>query len=125
MEINKSNSLAAILRRLRVASGLTQEFVASQLKMSRSTYSYYELGKTEPSLKTITILAKMFGVTVEEFFPDERQLMLRDSFAKGNTLNVSSKDLTPDERQLIAIYRLINMRDKRKIINEIQKRQPK
>ena len=60
------------LRFFRTAEGYSQRTVAHILNMNRSTYAYYETGKTLPALRSVWILAKLYGVTME-FLVDDRQ----------------------------------------------------
>lgn len=53
------------LRYYREAAGLTQEETAAYLAVCRSTYSYYELGKTEPGIETLKRIARLFRVPVK------------------------------------------------------------
>ena len=55
----------AVLRRMRLKCDLTQQAVADALHVNRATYSYYELGKTQPDFIQLGHLAKIFGVTRE------------------------------------------------------------
>ena len=48
--------LATHLRLLREKNGLTQKQVADMLNIDRSTYAYYESGKTRPDILTIAKL---------------------------------------------------------------------
>lgn len=123
MEKKKPGQLAIMLRRLRESNELTQEFVASRLNVSRSTYSYYEIGKTEPSLKSLSILAKMFGISVEDFLHEEKAVSFRDSeaYQPHQALPPTMGSLTAEERQLVAIYRLAGMKAKKKAVTELQK----
>jgi transcriptional regulator with XRE-family HTH domain len=57
--------LAENLRLLRERSGLTQKRVAQYLSIDRSTYSYYECGKTQPCLVILTRLADLYGVSID------------------------------------------------------------
>ncbi len=57
--------LAENLRLLRERSELTQKRVARYLSIDRSTYSYYECGKTQPSLIMLTQLADLYGVSID------------------------------------------------------------
>jgi len=50
---------------LRREKGLTQQQLANVLKIDRSNYSKYELGKLEPNNEMLVILAKYFGVTTD------------------------------------------------------------
>lgn len=42
--------------------GLTQQQVADRLKIERSTYTYYETGKTKPDISTLIKIAKVFDI---------------------------------------------------------------
>lgn len=53
------------LKRLRKACGFRQEEVAKVLGVDRSAYSYYESGKTEPSVKNLIKIARMFKVDID------------------------------------------------------------
>lgn len=53
------------LKRLRKACGFRQEEVAKVLGIDRSAYSYYESGKTEPSVKNLIRISRMFKVDVD------------------------------------------------------------
>ncbi len=54
------------LRRFRKRAGMSQDDVAIYLNLSRSAYTYYETGKSEPSLQSIVTLAKLYNVTTDE-----------------------------------------------------------
>lgn len=53
------------LRSLRKKAGLTQSEAADALGISRSTYTYYELGKTVPDIFALPILCGLYNVTYE------------------------------------------------------------
>ncbi len=54
------------LRKQRTRLGLTQQQVAEKLNIDRSTYSYYELGRTSPSVEMFYELILLFGVSADE-----------------------------------------------------------
>ncbi len=54
------------LRMLREKQGLSQRQVAEVLGLDRSTYTYYETGKTEPSLQTLRRLVALYQVTADD-----------------------------------------------------------
>lgn len=101
--------LRANLRRLRLACGYTQDTVAAALGVARPTYSYYESGKTSPDMETITKLARMYGVSLEQLVlpeetPDVQPGGLRVKHhpaADPQTIG----DLTEEEKVLIARLR--------------------
>jgi transcriptional regulator with XRE-family HTH domain len=53
------------LRKLRKQLDMTQEQVAKNLNIVRSTYAYYETGKTCPDFNTVVRLARLFNVTTD------------------------------------------------------------
>jgi len=57
--------LADRLKQLRQQCELTQKQIADTLSIDRSTYSYYETGKTSPPLDTLVRLAKMFNISTD------------------------------------------------------------
>ena len=57
--------LPEMLRSLRVYNGLKQHEVAKELRISRSSYAYYEIGKTRPSLESLVHMARMYDVSVD------------------------------------------------------------
>jgi len=58
-------SVAQKLRELRTENGLTQQAMANILKIDRSNYSKYELGKLEPNNDMLVAIAKHFKVTTD------------------------------------------------------------
>lgn len=58
--------LGKILRSYRTKQGWNQQFIADQLNIDRSTYSYYESGRTSPPIDSLIRLSKIFNVTVDE-----------------------------------------------------------
>lgn len=53
------------LKSLRESKGLKQLDIANMLGVSRTTYTQYETGKSEPDLGTVAKLADFFGVTTD------------------------------------------------------------
>lgn len=53
------------LRMLRKMEGLTQEDIALILNINRSTYSYWESGKTKPSINKLIQISKLYNVTID------------------------------------------------------------
>lgn len=53
------------LRSIRKTCNLTQQQVADELEIDRSTYAYYETGKTTPSIFTLMKLAQLYQVSID------------------------------------------------------------
>ena len=50
---------------LRKEHNFTQKYVADYLKIDRSNYSKYELGKLEPNIDMLILLSELYGVSVD------------------------------------------------------------
>ena len=61
--------LTLTLRRLRAEQNVSQQEAADFLKISRSTYVYYETGRIIPDIAKLCQLSSLFQVSVLEFFP--------------------------------------------------------
>lgn len=56
---------ASVIKRLRIERGITQEQLASMLKVSRSTIGMYETGSREPDFETCEAIADIFNVDMD------------------------------------------------------------
>lgn len=81
------------LKRLRLASGLTQDELAAKLGTSKQSISRYENSEREPNIRTAKAIANALNVSLEEL----AQGFTQQSFVAA--------ELSPDERQLIEDYR--------------------
>lgn len=59
-------SLSEVLREHRMRCGMTQEFVAESLGVSRQAVSKWERGASDPSTSNLIELARLYGVAAEE-----------------------------------------------------------
>lgn len=125
------------LKELRRNFGLTQKQVALALHIDRSTYSYYELGKTWPDPPTLVQLANIFGIEILELVSseeDKTMMWFSESetmdFGRGNRnsknmpfLTNTSKiyDLPEDEQQLLLYYRTLNAKQKNELLKQAEK----
>ena len=59
-------SLGEVLKDHRTRCGMTQEFVAESMGVSRQAVSKWENGTADPSTSNLLKLAKLYGITPEE-----------------------------------------------------------
>lgn len=122
--------LSKVLKKLRENCGFTQQQVANILNIDRSTYSYYETGKTTPDINNIIKLAKIFNVSYTEIFEDEEKnsySKVSNSFSEdknillkyGRKNNHQIYELTKDEQEIIMRYRLLSKENQDTILKEI------
>lgn len=60
--------LSDYLKQLRKSHYYKQEDIASRLRISRQTYSHYETGRIQPSVKILYKLAQIYGISTDSFF---------------------------------------------------------
>ena len=69
------DQIAARLKDLRVnynsGEGLSQESLATHLKVAPNTISRWETGIYRPGVKDLEKLSRFFGVSINSFFPSE------------------------------------------------------
>ena len=131
----KTNIYIPNLKFYRQNSGLTQKQVADALHIERTTYTYYETGKTLPSIFTLMKLAKIYNVPVEQLMPNdtEKQLEVSDSdfseaqreenlpscaVKKPNNEKIYS--LSNEEQNLMISYRILPDEVKKEFLQTIE-----
>lgn len=132
----KSDILISNLKFYRQNSGLTQKQVADALHIERTTYTYYEIGKTLPNLITLKHLAKLFHVSVDDLMPVEPDSQAdlgdsdissaqRDENSPQSTVRKVNNEkiycLSNDEQSLVINYRILPKEAKQEIMEQIEK----
>lgn len=120
--------LSQTLKRLRENIGYTQQQVANALGIDRSTYTYYETGKTTPDIKTIFKLVKIFNVSISELLESEdREKNLRlhdvdpDWYSNYDVINFEHiYELTKKEKTLISLYRTLSEERQKNLLQVLQ-----
>lgn len=111
-EVDFTILFCKMLISLRLNCGFTQKQLAEALGLTRSSVSYYESGKTCPDMLSLRKLADIFGIGVEQFYHPENYTappINNKRVRKKKVVCINPKrigELTQDERQLIAEYRL-------------------
>lgn len=83
------------LKTLRTTNGISQDVAAEVARVSKSAYLHWEYGKRRPSLDGVILLARHYGITVDELISGERHIESHDNF-------------TDEERELIESYRRLD-----------------
>lgn len=66
-------NLGETIKAHRVRCGMTQEFLAEQMGVSRQAVSKWESGKSDPSTSNLLMLAKLFEISPEELLREVEQ----------------------------------------------------
>lgn len=61
----EGNGLPAMLTRLRENAGMTQEEASKLFEVNRSTYAYYETGKSHPKYPLLCKMAHAYEVSTD------------------------------------------------------------
>lgn len=131
-------TLPEYLRQLRISSHYRQNFVASQLNISRQTYSHYETGRIRPPAGALYGLAKLYGIPVENLLSrmtfgryemkDWRGIQEREPERKEDGKHPKNKgnksfigqipgESSSLEMQLVSHFRSLNEKDKEDILS--------
>lgn len=103
------------LRYLRNLHGFTQKQVADALNIERSTYTYYETGKTHPDLNAIVKIARIYNVTLDYLLVGDNarpRIAAPDpeyqSHAFDLPCDTDFMNLNSQEKNLIMLFRLLD-----------------
>lgn len=105
---------------LRTKSGVTQQHIASILGVDRSTYTYYELGKTIPNWPMIKKIAKIFKISPYDLLEDDNKYIASDislSYKKKSDFY----DLSNQEKKFILSLRSLPENERKKVIKSVDK----
>ena len=65
-----AKTLAQALKDHRIRCKMTQEYVADALGVSRQAVSKWESGESEPTMANLSLLAKVYGVSLAQLLQD-------------------------------------------------------
>lgn len=98
--------VAARIKDLRVSynngEGLSQESLATHLKVAPNTISRWETGTYRPSLKDLERISRFFGVSIMSFLPDE--LVDEDEDENLKALLRTARQLHPADLEELRKY---------------------
>jgi len=114
------------LRELRIKSGYTQNQIARILNIDRSTYSYYEIGKTTPDVSALMTLAKVFNISISELLEDESNAHpvadshVKRDYVSGKKNSSHIYELSSQEKELVGLFRTCTDEQKTKLLAYIK-----
>jgi transcriptional regulator with XRE-family HTH domain len=98
--------IAAKIKELRVSynsgEGLSQESLATHVKVSTNTISRWETGTYRPSTKDLERLSRFFGVPINAFFPS--QMVREDEDENLKALLRAARQLHPADLEELRKY---------------------
>lgn len=91
------------LREIRKLNKMSQQQIADILEIHRSTYSYYETGKTEPHVKMILALCEIYHTTVNDMLNREPIIQQSKIVPKTIKVNLDGAVLSQYEKNFMHI----------------------
>jgi transcriptional regulator with XRE-family HTH domain len=116
------------LRYLRKKCGLKQEDMLGYLRVTRSTWSNYEIGFTNPKLNEIINISKFFGVSLDELVMQDLEsvdpLPRKKGLRKPREYPVTEQISKAAEPDIIYLITELNrLRDEVNIMKEKDKKE--
>lgn len=105
---------------LRTKLGVTQKHIASILGVDRSTYTYYELGKTVPNWSMIKRIAKVFKISPYNLLEDDNKYIASD-ISSSSKRRSNLYDLSNQEKKLVLSLRSLPEDERKKVMKSIDK----
>ena len=112
--------LTESLKAIRKQYKMTQEDIAKLLGISRSGYTYYETGKTTPSVEVLQKLSAIYNTSIDIIVGNPTRVTA-DSRYYSEILSVREGNADPliymkkEEQALIMAFRLLSDEEKQKL----------
>lgn len=102
------------LKKLRRERKLSQQQVADVIGLDRSTYAYYEMGKSMPNFDTMDRILKIFDINYYDLFSSVNDT---DKLKPKN--NVHDANLSKQERSLLLRFRLCSDSEREALLKSL------
>ena len=94
--------------------------MADALNIERSTYAYYETGKTSPSIDTIMRIKDILNVSLEDLLESESKATAKISdFSSDRGTFDKVYELNKKEKSLVSLYRSLTPDIQDKILEDV------
>lgn len=106
--------ISEALKKIRKQYKMTQEDVANFLGISRSGYTYYETGKSMPSIEVLKKLSAIYDTTIDEVIGN-RIKNQSSKYGKSAVMEDCPDPLMymkKEEQQIVMAYRLLDDNEK-------------
>ena len=111
--------ISEALKKIRKQYKMTQEDVANFLGISRSGYTYYETGKSMPSIEVLKKLSAIYDTTIDEVVGN-RIKNQSSKYGKSAVMEDCPDPLMymkKEEQQIVMAYRLLDDNEKEMLKN--------
>lgn len=109
------------LKEIRKQHCMTQKNVAESLGIDRTTYTFYEIGKTRPSYIVLLKLANIYNVSLDYLLGrDFEKVKYVDDASRLHGEDIIAY-LPPKERSFLMCYRALSKTGKEKAVAELKR----
>lgn len=115
--MEKKQSLPEYLKQLWKFHGYKQKDIASQLNITRQTYSHYETGRITPSINVLYHLAQIYGITVDAIL---KQVEIEVKNIPVNEISSQNTDKVPEslfQKEFLSWFQSLNEKDRRETLS--------
>lgn len=112
------------IRELRKAQGLKQSELAEKIGVSQKTISSWEIGRTEPTMRDVSAMCKLFGVSVDQLVGTKARSVGEISY-EDILVKIRSLELTELRELLQIIHDTIATKEQIAQLTRIQAEQEK
>ena len=111
------------LKYYRHECGLTQQQVADRLKIERSTYTYYETGKTKPDINTLIKIAKVYNISYTQLLQGVEEELeaavaeIHSGPADDDSLKYRTHATTKYEVELLFVVRNLSPKQRKEVMS--------
>jgi len=117
----------SLLKKLRKENGLTQQQVADFLHLDRSTYAYYESGRTKINIDILIRLSNFFQISLATLVGEEVPSgVLADSGLSADAALIDESvtnfsQLSREEQYLVILYRSGTPEQRKQVLKQANK----
>lgn len=115
-------SLSTTLKYFRKKAGLTQEQISKTLGVTRSSYAYYENGKSEPKLEVLQKIAALYNISLETLINGDINIDVcqdTDFLVDLQGFNDAFYDLSDLEKSVVLKLRIMEKSKRTDILERI------
>jgi len=105
------------LKKLRLAHGYSQDYVASKLNISRQGYQHYESGRRTPSNDYLLMIAQLYNLQLYDLLLSD--ITLDFSNCLGEEL-VYPQSVAEMEQRLLKAFRKLKDKEKLKLVKHAE-----
>lgn len=115
--MNQDLTLAEKLKKLRLAHGYSQDYVASKLNISRQGYQHYESGRRTPSNDYLLMIAQLYNLQLYDLLLSD--ITLDFSNCLGEEL-VYPQSVAELEQRLLKSFRKLKSKEKLRLVKHAE-----